>query len=112
MDVYIFQAALYCEDCGQAMRDEMQKPQGEDGQDYDSNDYPCGPYSDGGGEADRPNHCDGCGEFLENPLTQHGQDYVIAAWRKHKTKITRLWHNYYDYLWDSMTGRAIKRLQQ
>ena len=39
--------------------------------DYDSDDLPKGPYADGGGEADTPQHCDGCGHFLENPLMAH-----------------------------------------
>ena len=43
-----------------------------DENDYDSDDLPKGPYSNGGGEADTPQHCDGCGAFLENPLTGDG----------------------------------------
>lgn len=43
---------------------------------YDSFDFPKGPYSDGGGEADTVQHCDGCGCHLENPLTGYGVDYV------------------------------------
>ena len=42
----------------------------------DSDEYPCGPYADGGGESDTPSHCGACGEFLENPLTSHGYEYV------------------------------------
>jgi hypothetical protein len=40
--------------------------------DYDSDDLPKGPYADGGGEADTPQHCDDCRRFLENPLTGDG----------------------------------------
>lgn len=61
MDAYIYQAALICEGCASALQ---------------VND---GPYADGGGEADCPNHCDQCGVFLENPLTSDGYDYVRAA---------------------------------
>lgn len=43
---------------------------------YDSSEYPKGPYPDGGGEADSPQHCGGCGLFLENPLTEDGWRYV------------------------------------
>jgi hypothetical protein len=32
--------------------------------DYDSDDLPKGPYAQGGGEADTPQHCEGCGQFL------------------------------------------------
>jgi hypothetical protein len=38
--------------------------------------YPQGPYADGGGEADSPQHCDHCGLLLENPLTGDGNRYV------------------------------------
>ena len=31
---------------------------------YDSDDLPKGPNAEGGGEADAPQHCDGCGQFL------------------------------------------------
>ena len=49
--------------------------------DYDSDDLPKGPYGDGGGEADSPQHCDGCRQFLENPLTGDGVVYVEDAIR-------------------------------
>lgn len=35
-----------------------------------------GPYPDGGGPADRPEYCDGCERFLQNPLTPEGLEYV------------------------------------
>lgn len=82
MQVYIFQAALYCRDCGQEHRAGLDIPPGADlGSDstFDSGDYPKGPYGDGGGEADCPQHCDDCRTFLENPLTADGVDYVISA---------------------------------
>jgi len=50
--------------------------------DYDSGDPPKGPYADGGGEADFPQHCDGCGQFLGNPLTGDGLIYVEDALRR------------------------------
>lgn len=40
---------------------------------------PQGPYSDGGGEADSPQHCDTCRMFLENPLTIECEHYVKDA---------------------------------
>jgi hypothetical protein len=39
---------------------------------YDGDDLPKGPYAGGGCEADAPQHCDGCGQFLGNPLTVDG----------------------------------------
>lgn len=92
-NVYIFQAALYCEDCGKAICARTPKPPHLDPDDessWDSDDYPKGPYSDGGGEADTPQHCDACHEFLENPLTPDGYAWLaeqdssppVRRWRK------------------------------
>ena len=50
--------------------------------DHDSDDMPKGPYADGGGEADSPQHCDACGEFLENPLTGDGLIHIEDALRR------------------------------
>ncbi len=77
MDAYIYKAALYCEDCAgeipwAAIQDH---PEWCD----DSDCCPQGPYPNGGGEADTPQHCDTCGVFLENPLTDDGVRYVVAA---------------------------------
>lgn len=84
MNAYIYQAALLCEHCADdvkllhAMAGTVPaNPDDEHG--YDSDDYPKGPYSDGGGEADSPQHCDHCNTFLENPLTSEGYDYVQEA---------------------------------
>lgn len=79
-NVYIYQAALYCEDCGEAICAKMATPTEPDNESsYDSDDYPKGPYGDGGGEADSPQHCDSCGAFLENALTRDGVAYVREA---------------------------------
>lgn len=84
MDVYVYQAAFLCGDCGEDTRRENgergQAPENpEDEWSYDSDEYPKGPYADGGGEADTPQHCDHCGLFLENPLTTDGVRYVREA---------------------------------
>lgn len=86
MQAYIFAAALLCEACGDNVRADLQAkgraPEDPDNEStYDSDDYPKGPYSDGGGEADTPQHCDHCGGFLENPLTRDGYAYVREALR-------------------------------
>jgi hypothetical protein len=39
---------------------------------YDRDDLPKGPHAEGGGEADAPQHYEGCGQFLGNPLTVDG----------------------------------------
>ena len=86
MDAYIEEGALYCEDC---------KGPGA-----------FGPFAKGGGEADCPQHCDSCTVFLENPLTDDGNRYVIERvndWLAHYNSLSEtleLWADYYDYLWD------------
>lgn len=70
MKVYIYQDELICESCANIIIDE----QIELG--TDSKSLPQGPYSDGGGESDRPQHCGQCRIFLENPLTEEGYKYV------------------------------------
>lgn len=84
MEAYIYQAALWCEDCGAAIRRDLlalgKGPADPDDEDtYDSNDFPKGPFPDGGGEADCPQHCDDCGCWLENDLTSEGMDYLKDA---------------------------------
>jgi hypothetical protein len=112
MDAYIYQAALWCSDCTRTIKKELKK-KGETPEDpddegsYDSDDYPKGPYSEGGGEADTPQHCDGCAVFLENPLTGDGEEYVReAVARDHENRkkgkkanpIAGEWKEFYDYL--------------
>jgi len=75
MDAYVYRGSFYCTDCAQELinvMDEfhMARPDG------NSDNYPQGPYPNGGGEADVPNHCDRCGDFLYNPLTTDGVNYV------------------------------------
>ena len=109
MDAYVYQSALLCADCGKAIRantpaldvlsnQELQRL------DFDSKDLPMGPYSNGGGEADRPQHCDHCGRFLQNPLTDEGLNYVREAvqavqdWQEHSqgsASVIRLWQRFY-----------------
>lgn len=84
MDVLMYRAALYCAECGTKIRAELdaagKRPADPDDEaSYDSDDYPKGPFGDGGGEADTPQHCDACHTFLENPLTSEGKAYVCRA---------------------------------
>lgn len=84
MNVYIYQAELLCDDCGPATRRHIiakgERPHEPDMEStYDSDDYPKGPYPDGGGESDLPQHCGDCGCFLENPLTDDGYERTIDA---------------------------------
>lgn len=73
---YIYCADLYCANCAEKIMADLSKPEGEEGLDYGSDDYPCGPYADGGGEADSVQHCADCGELLENPLTEEGLEHL------------------------------------
>ena len=107
MDAYIYQAALLCDGCGEKIVAELTRagkaPEDpEDEHTYDSDDFPKGPYSDGGGESDSPQHCDQCNGFLENPLTTDGYNYVkeavaedLKAGRKGSVAVTE-WAPFYD----------------
>ncbi len=64
MDAYLGECEWLCPDCAE----------GVDGLE--------GPYPDGGGEADCPQHCAACGIPLENPLTSDGVTYVLDAIRE------------------------------
>jgi hypothetical protein len=79
MRVYMFRASLWCEDCARRYMAEHAKPahvEESNESSYDSDEWPKGPYANGGGEADSPQHCDACGTFLENVLTADGDSYV------------------------------------
>ena len=103
MDAYIYQAALWCETCTAEIKGRVAPPAHYDPDNessYDSDEYPKGPYSDGGGEADVPQHCDGCGAFLRNRLTDAGDAYVrgeVESLRLRKAQV-REWLEVYDYL--------------
>ncbi len=99
MNAYIYQAALYCKDCGASIREHLAREgrapsNPSDEATFDSDEYPKGPYPDGGGEADCPNHCDGCGMFLENPLTSDGYEYIAEAVAR-GGDVAELWADFY-----------------
>lgn len=104
MIAYVFQAALICDDCAA----EIVEGPGFAGKTPiadDSDKWPQGPYEEGGGESDCPQHCDRCQEFLENPLTTDGQEYVkkeVAETRARNngldSAVTAEWVLFYDYL--------------
>lgn len=59
-------------------------------------------YTNGGGEADFPQHCDNrdCQAFLENPLTEDGLEYVkhvlnVAVDQGLKESIIFQWAEFY-----------------
>lgn len=114
MNVYIYAADIYCEDCGGAIREQIAwkgfAPDNPDDEwSYDSDDFPKGPYPDGGGEADCPQHCgagqncfnaieflDGCkiGVWLENELTTEGVEHVQEAIQE-GGEVADLWADFY-----------------
>ncbi len=98
MNVYIYSADIYCENCGKEICKSVKIP--EYGPPYDTGDYPYGPIPDGGGEADSPQHCGNisCGVFLENPLTEDGENYVKEIYAEGKTPTTHEWFEFYNYI--------------
>ena len=102
MLVYMYAAALYCEECGEAIRADLKGSAPEDMDDdasYDSDDFPKGPMEEG--ETDSPSHCEGCGLFLESELTEEGYKYmtdiVKASYEKHARAgaVASEWKDYY-----------------
>ena len=87
MDAYIFQSDILCKDCGENIKKVLPPPSNyifDDESSYDSDQWPKGPFGNGGGEADTPQHCGNCGLFLENPLTEDGEKYVIQKYLEYR----------------------------
>ena len=115
MLVYIYAADIYCKQCGEAIREQIIRERfapedPDDERSYDSGEFPKGPYPDGGGEADCPQHCgagpecvnaiecdDGrkVGVWLENELTTDGVKYVCKAIRE-GGEVAEMWADYYS----------------
>ena len=82
MNAYIYRADIYCESCVEKIKAAIDADRHSRGyvaplyEREDSDRYPQGPYANGGGESDSPQHCGKCGDFLENPLTSQGQLYL------------------------------------
>ncbi len=127
MDAYVYQAALYCAACGEAIRTRILDSTGPElcireiakerncslhcamqyESHYDSDAFPKGPYSSGGGEADTPQHCDACHVHLENPLTDEGRRYVAERVKDlepealdnpktNEERVVSTWRDYYE----------------
>lgn len=81
---YIYDADIYCVACAEKIKARIDAEGGtpanpDDERTFDSGEYPKGPYDNGGGEADSPQHCRDCQTPLLNDLTSDGQKYVIEA---------------------------------
>lgn len=116
MQVYMLQAALICDHCASEFMANTPKPDHVvyfpnlneyDESSYDSDEWPKGPYPDGGGEADTPQHCDHCGEFLDNPLTPDGEECVRDAFRRYVLEnrgslfeTLKTWKESYSWVFD------------
>ncbi len=115
MNAFIFCADIYCEKCGESFRELITHngnapadPENE--YSYDSEYFPKGPFADGGGEADTPQHCgngglcldptviggEKYGKFLENDLTHHGVENVREMHREGPTAVTEFWMDFYE----------------
>jgi len=100
MEAYIYQADTYCPTCTEEIKKGLTPPEHpEDERTFDSDDYPKGPFADGGGEADTPNHCAKCHCHLENPLTHDGykyvKEYIMEAIAKND--VLQLWFDFYEF---------------
>ena len=105
---YIYQADVYCDDCGDKIRERLSSTAPADTLDhssYDSDDYPKDARVEHD-EADCPQHCAGCGEFLRNPLTSDGYKYVQAKLNEtgltsmyigHMSVALKAWASWYVY---------------
>lgn len=117
MNFYVYQADVWCEDCGRDIRRRIRKegnaPENpRDESSYDSDEYPKGPYPGDQEESDSPRHCgsgeeclnaielsDGrkIGAWLDNPLTSHGLLYVACAVRDNPdNEVSQLWAEWYS----------------
>jgi hypothetical protein len=116
---YIYQAAVWCDDCAEEIMDSAWKESADgakygtriewemangldDERNYDSDEYPKSCY--GSDESDCPEHCDGCHVFLENDLTTDGADYVRATVNEDlrdgniESVAVVEWMPFYDYI--------------
>lgn len=104
---YIYQAAHWCDSCGEALIEELDEKGVEDT--GDSGDYP--QFFDGAAaETDSPCHCDAGEDCLEGEevgrrtvgaivcqkLTSEGVQYVQQSHHDRPTAVTKFWMEQYD----------------
>lgn len=106
MDAYYYQADIYCDSCATDIKADLIRSGDADGHEVQSDLFPQGPYSEGGGEADCPQHCAHCRTFLDNPLTGDGETYVRDAFREFvdtgrgSPDVLAEWKAGYRWIWD------------
>jgi hypothetical protein len=94
MNVYQFQAEILCEVCAEFYMNTHDKPAQAD----DSDEWPQGPYTSGGGEANFPCHCGACQDFLGNPLTSDGLNWLTDELNNGEpvTGVRKEWQQFYN----------------
>ena len=103
LGIMIYTGNVYCEACGIAIRQKL-TAEGKAPADvanefsYESTDFPKGPYEELFSR--RPCHCVECKQFLQNPLTEDGWEFVRAmvAENNAKGRISTAiiqWENFY-----------------
>ena len=105
---YAYCADIWCDECGEQIKNDGRQPKLINTGDTD--DYP--QHCDDAAEADIPQHCAGCGVFLQNDLTCAGEDYVVETILDDLTNklvgsvATTVWWPYYADLYDSIDERV------
>lgn len=91
MRSYIYKGDIYCEGCAVQYMDNCHKEDTGDSEDYPQQ------ICDSG-EADTPQHCGDCHEFLENPLTEEGWLYVQDSVKKNRGDklVLKQWRDFYE----------------
>lgn len=93
MNLWVYQADVYCDSCIQSVRREKAHLEG----DPDSDRYPQGPYPQEGRKGrgdDVPLHCGSCGDFLQNPLSEEGMALVRSEFKRAGLKLD-IWAPFY-----------------
>lgn len=95
MNAYVYNAALYCESCGEDIISRLESEGHSEPPGATSEEWPILEMQPG--ESDGPQSCGGCGRFLENPLTPEGRAYVETFARHGDMSATvREWCQFYD----------------
>lgn len=97
MIAYSFDADIFCEDCTRMAFKNVDR---NNQVDREGNPIHCIPDT-ADMECDSPQHCGNCGDFLENALTECGDnDVKDAASDELSAKIPQAWKDYYSYLFE------------
>ena len=103
--MYIYQADVYCDDCIKSIKTDLNFiHEGESELNFDSDDYPKGPFNDSD-EADCPQHCAHCHIPFHNNLTNDGVAYVLQSildfFKSESSPYLMYTGNEYEHYYDS-----------